>query len=57
MTADSEAKYTRRPAKKAARRKVIAVVAVAAVVCAGVCAVGFGRYYADASTKKKSTAH
>ena len=53
MTADSEAKYTRRPAKKAARRKVIAVVAVAAVVCAGVCAVGFGRYYAGRQHEKE----
>ena len=45
MAAETEAKYSRRPAKKGLRGKVIAVVAVAAVACAGVCAVGFGQYY------------
>ncbi len=45
MAADSEAKYSQRPAKKGVRGKVIAVVAVAAVVCAGVCVVGFWTSY------------
>lgn len=45
MSADSEAKNTRSTMKKGVHGKVIAVVAIAAVICAGVCAVGFGRLY------------
>lgn len=44
MAADSEVKYSRGSAKKGVRGKVIAAVAAAAVVCAGVCAVGFYQY-------------
>ena len=45
MAVDSEAKYSRRTAKAGVHGKVIAVVAVAAVICAGVCVFGFGRLY------------
>ena len=45
MAADSEVKYSRSSAKKSVRGKVIAAVAALAVVCAGVCAVGFYQYH------------